>query len=393
MKFSITHAIPVYAPAWQFGGPVLSVSRLCEALAKAQQRVKVLTTDTGLNTMDVEAINQPITREGVEVTYYAAQKNSSTIRSQDLIDALPNALQGADLVHLSAIWQPLGIPIQRAAYALDIPILHSLRGALGPYSRRKKWWKKTPYYWLQERPWLQRAAGIHVTTHQEMKEIEMLNLRAPCYLLPNSIDLEQLKLDPEAGFKWRIENQIGLAKPLLIICGRQHHKKGLDLIPKILELIQNKDWHLGIIGNDDDGSGKALKSELRNLGFHHRITELPNQPASKLCPIYNAADLLLLPSRHENFGNVVIEALACGCAVMTSDNTGVGGDLLKDAPPNFGAVLPRTPEIWANWLEAWLQQPQRAGTQSALWAAQRFSSSAVAKQAIAIYQDILEAHR
>ena len=30
----ILHAMPVYAPAWQFGGPVLSVSRLCEGLAQ-----------------------------------------------------------------------------------------------------------------------------------------------------------------------------------------------------------------------------------------------------------------------------------------------------------------------------------------------------------------------
>ena len=35
--------------------------------------------------------------------------------------------------------------------------------------------------------------------------------------------------------------------------------------------------------------------------------------------IYNASDILLLPSRH-NFGNVV-EALACGCAVLTSEET------------------------------------------------------------------------
>ena len=40
----ITHAMPVYAPAWQFGGPVLSVSRLCEALAAEGLRVRVITT-------------------------------------------------------------------------------------------------------------------------------------------------------------------------------------------------------------------------------------------------------------------------------------------------------------------------------------------------------------
>ena len=37
----------------------------------------------------------------------------------------------------------------------------------------------------------------------------------------------------------------------------------------------------------------------------------------------------LLPSRHENFGNVVIEALACGCSLIISDKVGVAADLIE----------------------------------------------------------------
>ncbi|MFM1799724.1 MAG: hypothetical protein RLZZ117_2002, partial [Cyanobacteriota bacterium] len=37
----VLHFLPVYAPAWQFGGPVLSVSRLCEGLAAQGVEVRV----------------------------------------------------------------------------------------------------------------------------------------------------------------------------------------------------------------------------------------------------------------------------------------------------------------------------------------------------------------
>ena len=95
---------------------------------------------------------------------------------------------------------------------------------------------------------------------------------------------------------------------------------------------------------------------------------------------------------HENFGNVVVEALACGCAVAISDKTGVGGDLLNGAPSSFGAVLPRQVNAWRDWLATWLQNPQRAGNLCAEWVAQTYGSAAVADQAIAVYRQILEAH-
>ena len=175
-----------------------------------------------------------------------------------------------------------------------------------------------------------------------------------------------------------------------MICGRQHHKKGLDLIPNVLQGLGQLQWHLVIVGNDDDGSGEKLIEKLNQQGLGHRITRLPSQPASTLGALYNAADLLLLPSRHENFGNVVVEAMVCGCGVLISDQTGVGGDLLHDAPSCFGAVLARDPQHWAEWLQSWLQHHQRAGIQSAGWAAGHFGSNAVAKQALGIYQEILE---
>jgi len=382
--------MPVYKPAWQFGGPVLSVSRLCEGLASEGIKVRVITTNAGLPNLTVAEEGMSILEHGVEVIRYPVDRQSNIIRSSALIQALPAAIAGFQILHLSAIWQPLGLPIQRAALAQGIPVLHSLRGALGPYSLSRGWWKKLPYLLLQERPLLQRATGLHVTSQQEARELEWLRLRAPRQLLPNPLDLNQLQPDPALRQRWRQRLAIPDDIPLLMVCGRQHHKKGLDLLPELLATQRQHSWQLLVVGSDDDGSGAALRRELEQKGLSERLWLEPTMPAADLVGAYNAADLLLLPSRHENFGNVVVEALACGCAVLISDRTGVGMDLSTAAPDGFGAVLPRRLSLWRDWLGAWLQQPQRAGGASAAWAADHYGQRAVAHQAIEVYRRILQ---
>ena len=385
----ILHFMPVYAPAWQFGGPVLSVSRLAEGLVKQGIDTRVLTTNAGLPQMPPEQLGQPLLRHGVMVTYHPVDRSSGTIRSAALKRALPTALEGVDLLHISAIWQPLGIPVQRAALARGIPVLASLRGALGPYSLRQGWWKKLPWYLWRERPLLQRAAGLHVTTRQEERELAGLGLRSPRFLLPNPLDLQTLRPDPALGLRWREQRGLDGTTPLLLVCGRQHHKKGLDLLPAAMAPLANWSWTLLLVGGDDDGSGARLRADFQRAGLGDRLHWIDTLPAEELAGVYNAADLLLLPSRHENFGNVVVEALAWGTAVLISDRTGLAADLVE---AGFGTVLPRQPERWSGWLEQWLRHPRRAEPEAAAWAARRYDQAEVAASAVEVYSRILQTH-
>jgi len=68
--------------------------------------------------------------------------------------------------------------------------------------------------------------------------------------------------------------------------------------------------------------------------------------------IYSAANLFLLPSRHENFGNVVVEALACGCPVVISDKVGLH-DEVSDG--GVGWVLPRVEALWTESITKLIQ--------------------------------------
>lgn len=381
----ILHFLPVYVPAWQFGGPILSVSRLCEGLVQEGVDVRVITTNAGLPDFPVDQLCLPQNVNGVQVTYYPVDNERGLIQSKSLVEALPNHCNWADLLHLSSIWQPLGISVQIAAHSAGLPVIQSLRGALGPYSWNQSLWKKLPYYLLREQPLLERVSALHCTTRQEANEISWLGLSPPIQLLPNPIDLSELYCKPSLGDAWRRNMGISTSEPLLIVVGRLHHKKGLDLLPNVLKRISHLPWQIAFIGKDEDGTGRRLKAAIERAGLLDRCHWFEHLPANQLTCVYNASHCLLLPSRHENFGNVVVEALACGCGVLISDRVGVAESIRDCAGVS---ISPRSVKRWSAELELILSS-ERPSILSAEFVAHTFSSQLLARQAITMYASIM----
>ena len=381
----VLHFLPVYVPAWQFGGPILSVSRLCEGLARQGLDVRVITTNAGLPDLTSNQLGVPVDVNGVQVNYDPVDHQGGAIRSTALVESLKYHMSWADVLHLSSIWQPLGVPVQNAAHAAGVPVIQTLRGALGPYSWQRKWWKIVPYFFLKERPLIQKAAALHCTTNQEAREIAWLHLKPPIQILPNPLDLSQLRYDPDLGNNWRRNLGISPGTPLFLVAGRLHHKKGLDLLPKALHSVSRESWHILFLGQDEDGTGRRLRRELNQMGLSDRVHWLDPLPADQLVGPYNAADWLLLPSHHENFGNVVVEALACGCGALISDTVGVA-EMLDRC---LGVIVtPRTTLGWSLSIKEALTS-SRPGLLSSSWVINRFSTRLVAQNAKHIYSSLL----
>lgn len=381
----VLHFLPVYVPAWQFGGPILSVSRLCEGLVQQGVDVRVITTNAGLPNFPIEQLGVPQRVNGVQVIYYPIDHAHGSIRSRALVDSLPAHMAWAELLHLSSIWQPLGLAVQEKAIAAGIPVVQTLRGALGPYSWTRSFLRKFFYFLLFERRLLQQASCIHCTTLQEINEIAWLRLRPRITLLPNPLDLDALYTDRDLGQEWRLKHNIPLTTTLFIVAGRLHHKKGLELLPKALQRISHHSWHLAILGDGDDRTSHRLRRSLREFGLSSRCHWFSSVPAADLLAPLNAADWLLLPSRHENFGNIVVEALACGCGAVISDRVGVS-EMLKDCPGVL--VGPRTSNAWSTLLAETLTL-DRPTTLSESWVKQKFNQVSIAKQTQSLYLSLI----
>jgi hypothetical protein len=113
----------------------------------------------------------------------------------------------------------------------------------------------------------------------------------------------------------------GLTKPYLLSVGDRTgvdgYKNGLLIFKALAEMPEAADFDLLLIG----GQGE-IEPELTALQIKSRIVHLRLSDAD-LKSAYSGAAALLYPSRYEGFGLPILEAMACGCPVITCKNSSI----------------------------------------------------------------------
>ena len=130
--------------------------------------------------------------------------------------------------------------------------------------------------------------------------------------------------------------QLGIAdRPFVLVPGGLHHRKNADLILDAWPHIhgRNPDLSLVIINHSNPmylDRANALGPSLVMAGY---------QEEEPLVALYNAAQLVWFPTRHDGFGMPVIEAMACGAPVISSNTSAIpevaGGAALLLPPENM----------------------------------------------------------
>lgn len=108
----------------------------------------------------------------------------------------------------------------------------------------------------------------------------------------------------------------------LISVGRPHWVKGYDYALESCRILKEQDvcFHYSIIG----GSGKEeLQFLISDLGLEDCVSLVPRLPHTEVYRLMQEASLLLLPSVEEGLPNVIVEAMALGLPVLSTDCGGV----------------------------------------------------------------------
>ena len=321
-----------YAPFFEFGGPPEKVRALSEGLAQLGHEVTVLTADWGLERRAAQlpgeppAENSPFGKKrevrGVKAIYLA---NWFHYRAASWNPALPRylraRLQTFDVVHIFGLYDLLGPRTAAAAQKLKIPYVVEPIGMFVPIVRNL--FVKRAYHRFLGAKMLQGAAAIIATAEQEKSELIAGGIPAEKIVLRRNGVAPPASMPARGTF--RASMNIPADARLILFLGRLSQKKSPDLLLQAFAQLppSSSAAHLAFVGPDESGMLSRLQQTAEKLEIAPRVHFSGPLSGDSKWSAYRDADIFVLPSQNENFGNTAAEAVACGTPVLVTDRCGI----------------------------------------------------------------------
>lgn len=285
------------------GGPCVSVSSLSRELARSGVQVTVAGISDSFTPEDA-TVWQP-----ASVQAFPAQFPRSFAFAPDFWKQFPAC--SPDIVHTHGIWQYPQLAAYRYCTRQGVPLVVSPRGMLEPWAFRHKAWKKRPVWWLYEKQYLQSARVLHATATQEAEALRGLGLTPPIAVIPNGVYIP--------GDCTQLPSSDGRRTALFL--SRIHPKKGLLNLIQAWNIIRPARWKMVIAGPDEVGHEAELRKAVIQFGLENDFEFVGPVFDERKEHLIRQAELIILPSFSENFGNVIAEGLARGVPVITTQGT------------------------------------------------------------------------
>lgn len=218
-----------------------------------------------------------------------------------------------DVVHINGIWDPQNWIFQQVCIEHKIRVLLSPHGMLEPYILQRNSLKKKLALALYQKKAIQSADYIHATAPAELKQIRRLGFSSPAKIIPNGIDIcDVISKNKIDSFK----NEINI-----LFLSRIHPKKGLEILIEAISCLSVSNLKITIAGEGEDIYIEQLKNLCIEKEVDHLFDFVGGVYGKKKWKLYAEADFFVLPTYSENFGIVIIEALAAGVPVITTQGT------------------------------------------------------------------------
>ena len=337
----ILHVAESYAPFYEFGGPPAKVEALSRGLAKRGNEVAVLTADWGVEkrisgTSQAGAFKQSAfgwvgEDRGVKAIYLPTWlRYRATSWNPAIGKFLRARLSEFDVAHIFGLYDLLGPAVAKACRKRKLPYVVEPIGMFVPIVRNVR--LKRLYHSFYGKELLAGAARVIATSEQEVRELseggipkEKIELRRNGVMKPERV--------PERG-TFRRAKKIPADALLILFLGRLSEKKSPELLLKsfaaLPEQMNGQKVLLVYAGPDEQGMKGRLWSAAKELRIAERVHFTGPIFGEEKWAAYCDADVFVLPSVNENFGNAAAEAAAVGTPVIVTENCGIA-PLLKEA--------------------------------------------------------------
>lgn len=311
----ILQVTSVYYPELQFGGPPQKIHALSRGLAARSQQVRVIT----LAHSQPSASHQ-ILAEGIPVQYLPWMGRGAwqaPLSWQPLIEAV----RWADVVHGYGLYNLLCPLAAWQAQRQDKPFMLEPQGMA--VARAGNLPLKRLYHRSLTAYMLHRAACVIATSPTEAADLSGALSPDRLIVRRNGIDLDQFRSLP-SGDSFRQRNGIADGAPLVLFIGRISPIKNLEMLLWAFAQVNVPQARLVLVGPMLEPDYAAhLHAARSELALDDAVLFAgPLYGDDKLAALA-AADLFVLPSLFESYGNAAAEAVAAGLPVLLTDACGI----------------------------------------------------------------------
>lgn len=334
---------------------------------------------------------------------YISQKNKKYFNFEEKNVVVKTLSRFWSVHFLKLLWEQFFLPF--SLWKHDIQLYHSTGFTL-PFFKQKKtkyvvtiadmtffshpeyhlWWKVLYFRYMIPRALKKADTIITISDNTKNDILKMTNIP------PEKIKTIYLGVDRQfsplnRSVCKKIGEKYNIKTPYILFVGMLEPRKNIIGLLHAYALLKDKKGHELVIVGKKGWKCDEIFDTVKELGLQTVVRFLGYVPDEDLPALYSAATCFVYPSFYEGFGIPILEAMACGCPVITSNNSSMkeiaGNAALLIDPANKEEIKEAMELILSHKKEQ--QRRRRAG----LLQVKKFCWETMAKQTKELYASLL----
>jgi len=236
-----------------------------------------------------------------------------------------------------------------------------------------------------EKRWCRKIVAISEMVKKDIQK----HYRVPddkIAVVYNGVELERFHPKNKKLYRSKIREKLKVPDEsvLILFVGSGFERKGLKFLIQSLELLSSDNWQLLLMGKGNWNRYLGFASQEKREKIHCLA------PVDDLEKYYAAADIFVLPSIYEPFGNANLEALASGLPVVTSAHSGAA-EIFEHGKSGMVVENPSDPKEIAKHINPLFDPTVRENMgRNARILAEKFTQERNVEGMMEIYQKVIE---